>query len=202
MAEPILQVAAIMLSNALLYNAPLNTALPADTVPWGGSWGGAWARVGFTSAPLKMGYTYTSAEASIEESLAMVNRGKKDEGASFETVMAELNLNLLPLAWGGVTVETPQSTGVAAVETWTIGGSNVLTKSIWGFEGQWVKDDGSIFPVRFFIWRGTPTAGGELNWTKEKYVEGIPLKIGALADMNRTFGQRLMQARRVTSVAG
>lgn len=202
MAEPILQVANIILSNALLYAAPLNTALPADTVPFGGSWGGTWARVGFTSAPLKMGYAYTSAEASIEESLAMVNRGKKDEGASFETVMAELNLKLLPYAWGGITSEIAQSTGVAAVEVWDIGGSNVLQKLIWGFEGQWVKDDGSTYPVRFFIWRGTATAGGELNWTKEKYVEGIPLKIGALADMNRAVGQRLMQARRITTAAG
>mgnify|MGYP001009917533 CR=1 FL=1 len=52
MAEPILQVANIILSNALLYAAPLNTALPANTVAFGGSWGGAWSRIGFTSAPL------------------------------------------------------------------------------------------------------------------------------------------------------
>lgn len=202
MPEPILAVANLILSPATVYCAPLNTALPANTVAYGASWGGSWARVGFTSAPLKMGYSYTAAEAMIEESLAPVNRGKKEEGASLETVLAEMNLNLAPYAWEGTTVETPQSTGVAAAETWDVGGDNRLAKRIWGFEGQWTKDDGTSFPVRFFIWRGTAVSGGELTWTKEKYVEGIPLKIGALADMTRSSGQRLVRAIRVTSVAG
>ena len=202
MPQALMQGAALILSPATLYYAPLNTALPAKTLAYGSPWGGSWARVGLTGTPLRFAYTYDVVAAKVQEALADVNRAKTNEAAVLETTLAEINLSLFPLGLEGTFSLTPQSTGVPESENWSVGGSNKLTKRMWGFEGQWNADDGSTFPVRFFVYRATAQAGGELMFDRENFVAGTVLQLGALADMSRAVNDQLVSGYRVTTIAG
>lgn len=202
MPQALMQAAALILSPATLYYAPLGTALPAKTLAYGSPWGGSWARVGLTATPLRFAYSYDVVAAKVQEALADVNRAKSNESAVLETVMAEINLSLFTLSLGGVYTLTPQSTGVPESENWSVGGSNVLLKKMWGFEGAWNADDGSQFPVRFFVYRATAQAGGELMFDRENFVQGTTLQLGALADMSRATNDQLVTGYRVTSIPG
>jgi hypothetical protein len=196
-----IKVAELMIGNAILYTSPLATAKPADTVIAGGSWPVGWIRVGLTSAPLTVGYEFDTAAPDIQESLADVARAKVSEGATFETMMAQLNLSLLPLAWGGTNTVTAAGALQPPKEEYEVGGDRKLPPSQWGFEGEWVDTDGSVYPVRCFIWSGSATEGGELEFSKSDYTEGIPLKIGALGDLSKAKGKQLFMMQRITGVA-
>jgi hypothetical protein len=72
---------------------------------------------------------------------------------------------------------------------------------MYAFEGEWVDDAGVTWPIRCFIWRGTPTEGGELEFSKSDYTEGTPLKIGALGDLTKVKGKQLFKMQRIVAAA-
>jgi hypothetical protein len=191
-------VAELIIGPAKVYYAPIGTTLPADTVAVDGAWPVGWIRVGLTTAPLTVAYEFDTAAPDIQESLADVDRAKVSEGASFETMMGQMNLALLPLAWGGTNTVTPAGPAQPEKEEYTVGGERRLAKGMWAFEGEWVDDDDTVYPVRCFIWKGTPTEGGELEFSKSDYTEGTPLKIGALGDLSKAKGQQLFKMQRIT----
>lgn len=193
-------VAAITMTNALLYYAPLGTTLPADTLAAGGTWPVGWVRLGYTSAPLVFAYNYETKAPEIQEAMGAVKRKKISEEGTLETTMAELGFVSLPKIWGGSNVVTAPGVGQVGKETFKIGGASQMPVLMWGFEGEQEDDNGVVFPVRGFIWRGTGEEGGELEFSKEDWV-GIPLKVSALEDMSKPKGERLLQLVRVTAPA-
>jgi hypothetical protein len=195
-----LEVADIILSNAIVYQAPEGTALPADTVAAGADWAGDWERVGYTNEPLTMAYEYEIAEPDIQESMAPIKRLKISENASFETVLAELSADALTLAWEGAVTTTAPGALQPGKDTYNVGGKRDLTVRAWGFEGQYESALGNIHPIRLLIYRGTATEGGELEFSKSAYT-GIPLKIGALSEMDNAAGSQLFKIVKITAPA-
>lgn len=80
------------------------------------------------------------------------------------------------------------------------GGVSTLTKRAWGFEGKYVDEDGATFPIRLFIWKGTASMNGDLEFGKDDYA-GISLQIEALADRTKSLGQQLFKMQKVLEPA-
>jgi hypothetical protein len=197
---PAVDVAEITMSNAILYYAPLGTALPADSLAVGGVWPVGWQRIGLSSAPLTVAYSFETKAPEIQEAMGTVKSKKISEEATLETMMAQLNLTVLSNVWGGSTTLTPAGAGQPAKEQFKIGGAAQMPLRLWGFEGEQENDAGLVFPVRGFIYRGTGDEGGDLEYSKEDYT-GIPLKIIAHEDMTKPKGERLLTWYRITAPA-
>lgn len=193
-------VAAITMSNAVLYYAPLGTTLPADNLAVGAAWPVGWVRVGLTSSPLVFAYDYETKAPEIQEAMGAVKRKKVSEEGRLETTLAQLDFAILPQIWGGSNVVTAPGVGQVGKETFKIGGAGQMAVRMWGFEGEQEDDNGLVFPVRGFIYRGTGEEGGELEFNKEEY-SGTPFKVSALEDMSKPKGERLLQLVRITAPA-
>lgn len=190
----------IIVSPVTVYYGTLAATLPADTVAVGGAWPAGWTKVGFTKESLKAAYEYDSLDVMIQQSLAAVRRRKTKEDLRLETVLAELSADVVNLSWDGTVTQTAAGAGQPGKEELTVGGGAVLTERQWGFEGNYIDEDGALFPVRMFVWKGTATTGGALEWTKSDYV-GIPLKVSALADMAKAVGSRLFKLQKILEPA-
>jgi len=184
-----LQVSDIISSIATGYYAPLATTLPVETLAVGAAWPGGWVKFGYTSSPLKVAYKLDTLDYEIEESLMPVNRRLQGEEASFEVTLAELTADALALAMDGTKSSTAQ------YEKVTFGGKRVLTARMFGFEGNYIDEDGANFALRCFIYKGTAVAGGELEFSK-KAVVGVPFKVEALADLTRAVNDQAWNVTR------
>ena len=102
----------------------------------------------------------------------------------------------MALAWGGTVAQTAVGAGIMGKEDYSLGGVATIPEKAWGIEGSYVDEDGATFPIRIFIWKATAEAGGDLSFGKEDYT-GIPLKLGALQDMTKANGQRLLKLTKV-----
>jgi hypothetical protein len=197
---PAIEVADLMISPAKLYFSPEGTTLPADTVPYGGAWPTAWDGVGVTSSTLVVAYTYDTVDADYQEFLSPIDRAKSKEEAKFECTLGQIDLDIIQLTWSGTNINTPASTGVAGVQAWNVGGKSRLQKYQWGFEGLQIDSSGNELPVRGFIYRATPAAGGQLEFGKANWT-GTALSLMGLADPNRARGDQLFTIRRVIAPA-
>lgn len=195
-----LEVSDIILTNALVYCAPEGEALPADTIPAGTPWGGNWLRVGFTSAPTTLAYGFETASPDIQETMSDIKRIKTQEEASIETMLAEMSTDSFLLAWGGINTITVAGVGQPAKEEYSIGGSRFLPVQAWGIEGEYESAIGGVHPIRVFIYRGSSTEGGELEFSKSDYM-GVALKIGAMSDTTKIKGKQLLKITRITGPA-
>lgn len=193
-------VAAITMSNAKLFYAPVGTTLPADSLAVGAAWPVGWVVYGLTSAPLVVAYSYETKAPEIQEAMGAVKRKKVSEEATLETTMAQLDFAGLPSLWGGTNTVVASGVGQVGKETFKIGGAAQLPIRMWGFEAEQEDEEGNVFPVRGFIWKATSEEGGELEFSKEDWT-GIPLKLSALEDLSRTKGERLFQLVRVIEAA-
>ena len=184
----------IISSVATLYYSALATALPADTLAVGGAWPSGWLPVGYTKEPIKANYEYDVLDVMIQESLAPVRRRKTKENLTIETVLAELSPTLMNLQMEGVV--STQASGPGKEEI-TVGQTPVLTERQWGFEINYIDEDGANFPFRWFIWKATGSAGGEFEHGREDYI-GTPLTLAAVADMTKAAGARLAKVQKIT----
>jgi hypothetical protein len=183
----------IMVSNALMFRAPLGSTLPARTLAFNAAWPAGWDRVGFLKQALKTTYDYKVLEIMIEESLAPVDVRKTEEHIYLETVMADLRIPTLDTVWAASTDYSDPT-----VEVLTAGGNPEIPKFMYGFEGRYRNADGDELPLRLFIYRGATVAGGALEFTKMKDV-GTPFKIGGFGDLSRAVNDQLFQLYRVLS---
>ena len=192
----------IIVTPATIWQAPVGEPLPDETsIAAGAAWGGNWSSIGYTGGPLTVAYEFEVVDVMIEQSLAPVNRKKSSEALRLETTMAELTAAAAKLAFGGGTISTTVAgASQKAFEDLDLGGDADMDEYAWGFEGTYIDQDGAEQPVRFFIYRGTAQAGGELEFGRETQT-GIPLQIAALADMTQDQGSRLFKLQRVTAAA-
>lgn len=190
----------IVVTPAALWVGTLVAALPADTLAVGAAWPAGWTKVGFTKESVKLAYEFDDLEIEIQQSLGPVDSVRIKEGAKFETVLAELAADAIALGWDGTVTQTPAGVGQPGKEELPIGGTATLTKRQWGIEGSYRDEDGALFPIRVFIWKGVATAGGELEFAKADYT-GVPLQVKALADMTKAAGSRLFKLQKILEPA-
>lgn len=185
---------------ARILKAPVGTSAPADSVAAGGGWPAGWVEMGYTAAPLSVSYEFEEDERFIEQSLAPVDRVRTKEALTLETTLAELDLVQVGIAWAGLVTPTAAGVGQVGKEELDIGDDPVLPKYAWGFEGSYIDEDGATFPIRLFVWKATASAGGKLDFGKEKPGQ-TTLKVKALADMTKSAKYRLFKMQRVLEPA-
>lgn len=196
-----IDITKITLTKGKMYLADTGTAGPADTVAVGGAWPVGWSDVGALSAPLILAYEFEVVEADIQDALAPVQRHKKSEKGRAETVLAELDMDKLKLAWDAKTADTAAGASQPAKTTLTVGGKQRLTKKKVGIEGFWYdEDDDTTRPIRCYIHIATATVGGQLEFDKSKYV-GTALKMAALADTSQADEEQLWLIEEFTADA-
>jgi len=189
----------IFKSNAVLWVAPVGTALPnPNDIAAGADWGAAWDRVGFTAGPVTVAYDHTESEFTVEEILASVARMTTGEGLKVETTLAELTATYLQLGLEGAVATTAAASGVAGREDLVVGNAAHRTVRAFGIEGQYVDGSGNTLPLRFFIYRATCHINAALEFSKheDKYT-GIPIQILGLGDPDNSG--RLFAFQRVTA---
>ena len=190
----------IMISPARLLSAPLGTTLPADSLALEAAWPAGWLDVGYTAAPLSVEYTYEKTKKEIQESISLVGAKKSAESLKLETTLAEFTLDNIAHAWGGVVTETPAGAGQVGKEEISGGDNTSIDQRMYGFEGSWEDDEGTLWPIRFIIFKGGVEVGGKLEFGKAVQT-GIPLKIEAYADMTKSRGARLFKIVRILEEA-
>lgn len=183
----------IILTPVEVYHAPVGSTLPANTVAAGAAWPGAWTFAGSTAAPLKAIYEFDTVERKVQDAIGAIKRHKVDESFRIETVLSELTMAKLALAWDGT------SATAGNVEEYKIGGEVKLQERMWGFEGNYTNDAGATYPIRCFLWRATSISGGDLEFSNQDYV-GIALKVRSLHDLSKPKGERLFAMRRIVGV--
>jgi hypothetical protein len=193
-------VSDIILSPAKVYHAAVGATPPADTVAAGTAWGGGWTNIGFTEENVKLNYEFEEKESRPQQSLGPVRRWKTSEDLTIETKLAELYLDGINMGANGTVSQTAAGAGQPGKEELVVGGTNTLTERAWGFEGQYIDEDGATFPVRFIIWKATAKLGGEMELDKEE-ITGVPLEINALADLTKTAGQQLFKVIKILEPA-
>lgn len=192
----------IVAGPATLWWAPEGEAFPAESIAAGTDWGGNWTKVGFTKEPLTMNYEFETEGFEIEQSLAPLRRRKISHLLRFETVLAEYDLNLLSMMFEGVYSSTPAGVGQVGFEELDVGDESKLTPYAWGFEGEYVDEDGDTFPIRVFIYRGTIASSGEQEWAKSGTYVGVPITIEAMSDFTQaTRDERLFKVQKVLEPA-
>jgi len=192
-------VADIFKGPVAIWRAPVGETLPDEsTVAYGAAWGGNWATYGYTKTPTSFNPEYENADVMIQESLAAVDRFRTAEKITIETTLAELTGDNLEEVLEGtktVTAAAAAQVGMTEVES---GDEFILTKYAWGLEGLYQTDAGDQFPVRFFLYKGTVTIGGPLEFGKEDY-PGITCRIEGIADLAKDRGKRLFKFQKVTA---
>lgn len=194
-------VANILITPAIIYRAPVGTALPDETsVAYGADWGGAWINVGYTLEPLAMAIDEQTFELEVQQVVNPVIQRRTKQIVTFETTLAETTGVNLALALDGSNSDTAAGVGQKAFSEIKMGGSTTITQYAWGFEGVRPDADGNDQPVRVFLYKGTCVTGGQVQMAKGE-ATGIPIKITALPDTSKSIGQQLMVIHIVTDHA-
>jgi len=183
----------------ILYSS-VGTSTPADTVAYNGAWGASWTELGYTKQPLTINYEEEHVKHDIQEALAPVHAHISSKSLALETVLAEFTGDNLALALNGVNTETEAGAGQPAKDTVDFGNSNALTIRQWGFEGQYVDEDGDTFPIRIFVWKGVVLPNAELQFAKDDST-GIPIHIDAMMDLSQSSGEEFWQIVKITEEA-
>lgn len=192
-------VANIIKSNAILYVAPIGTALPAKTLAAGAAWPSGWERVGYTKDVLKLAYEGEEADIEVEEFLAPVARYKVKETATIETVLAEMAMDYLQYGMDGVVTDVAAGAGVPASEEIAVGNDAKKEQYMIGFEGIAYDASDNPQPLRLGLKKCTLKINGELEFSKKSDdYTGIPLQALGLAD---TTAGRLIWGHRITAPA-
>jgi hypothetical protein len=191
----------IMKSGAVLWYAPLGTALPAITTLGAGvAWASPWARVGFTSEPLKLLYEDERMDVEVDEQLAPLEDWRTKEMATLETVLAEVIADYIQLLTGGTVTTGAAGTGVAGYEQLDIGGFARVTQYAVGFEGIRYDANSNALPQRALIPIASFKLNGEMEYSKksDSYLK-LPIQIKGFGDPAN--GGRVIRWQRVTAPA-
>lgn len=183
----------LVLGGAILYYAPVDTALPLDTLALGTAWPAPWQRLGMTAEPIVIKYEDKIEMVKVDEFLAPVRAVRTEEELIMETSLGELTNQYLGIAWNN-----PFLTDVNDPVT-NIGGHTAISTWMWGIEGQYLNASNVLMPLRFYIYRGVPTTNGELEFAKKSTNPvAIPFKVQALANCS-AGGQLLARAEWVVT---
>lgn len=96
----------VIVGAATLYTAPANTALPADSVVYGGAWPAGWTDVGATEEGVSQIVGTDTSDINIEEQATPVSVMVTRRNVRVQVALAEDVLENIKLAWGGGTLTT------------------------------------------------------------------------------------------------
>lgn len=191
----------ILVGAATIWKAPVGEAFPDETtIDYGEAWGGNWTNMGYTTDGIKVGYTQETFEIEVDQLTNPVDEIITKETVMFETILAELTGANLATSFNGTLTTTAAGSGQRAFEQVEMGGSADTDKYAFGLEGFYKTANNETFPVRVFIYKGTPIINGQLNFMKNQ-IAGIPLQIKAYADTTKAVGKQTMVIQRVTGEA-
>ena len=191
----------IMKSGAVLWFAPLGTALPPiTTLGAGAAWPSPWARVGFTSEPLKLTYEDERMDVEVEEQLAAIEDWRTKETVTLETKLAEVVADYLQLLTGGTVTTVAAGSGTAGYEQLDIGGMARVTQYAVGIEGIRYDASSNALPQRCLVPIASFKKNGEIEYSKkgDGYAT-LPLQIKGFGDP--ASNGRVIRWQRVTAPA-
>lgn len=191
----------IMKSGAVLWYAALGTALPPITTLGAGvAWPSPWARVGFTSEPLKLLYEDERMDTIVDEHLAPLDDWRIAEMVTLETVLAEVIADYIQLLTGGTVTTAAAGAGVAGYEQLDIGGVARVTQYAVGIEGIRYDASNNALPQRALLPISAFKLNGEMEYSKrsDTYIQ-LPIQIKGFADPSNSG--RVIRWQRVTAPA-
>lgn len=186
----------------LLY-APKGTTLPDETtvdVNDFASWPSGWIHLGYTGDAPTFNYTYDVFEVPAEQSLSPIKRKKNSEALTISTNLLQFDGDHLALATGGTNTDTAAGASQKAYSRVVGGGDTSLDEYMFALEGQREDANGDLQPVRFFVYRATIRANGDIAFAKAA-ATAIPVQIEALNDDTKSAGSNLYEAHIVTAPA-
>ena len=188
---------------ATVYIAPYGETIPADTVTYGTDWGGNWIKLGLTQEAVTLGMTQETTDIGAQEALLSIDRFVSGGDAFVETVMSQMTGDVLQYLMGGGGTLTTTAAGADTYgkTEFVYGGKDHLVKYTVGIEGKQQDDDGTEWPVRFFLWRATLNFNGEMEFAKDRENgTGMPVRAQGHEDMTQTQGQRWFKFQNITAV--
>jgi hypothetical protein len=190
----------IIVSPAALWYSPLSTALPDETTVAAGAAWASWTSLGYTLAPVELGFDVETFELEVEQLANPIRRVRTKEVATIETMLAENSAANLKLALASSQSVTTVAAGASqhGFDTLKVGGEVLMPEYQFGFEAVVYDSSNRALIKRVFVYRGTAVMGGKLSYSK-KAAAGIPLKIIALADTAKAAGQQLIEVQYVTA---
>lgn len=180
--------------------APVGTALPADSVAFGGVWPTGWLDFGYTQAPLTLNYTFDELDIEVEQELAPLDRIRIKETVELSSVLAELTAKNVGVMMNGIVTLTDAGAKQVGKEEVEVGGDRNLNKYAFAFEGLYIDSTGNKFPRRFFLYRGTCRVDGEIASGKEANAN-LPFTIKGLVDTSKSSGKNLFKWQTVKAAA-
>lgn len=131
---PQIDTTKVLIGTVHLYVAPADTAMPADTVEYGGAWGASWRFPGATEEGVNFAFERDTNMHYVEEQPTPVAVTVGNSQFRVETALAEATLDNLKLAFGGGTLTT-QASGVGVIGKSTLALSDTLDELAVGLEG-------------------------------------------------------------------
>jgi hypothetical protein len=189
----------ILISYALIYRAPVGTALPSpDTIDYGEAWTAPWENLGYTNAPLTLNRSEEIFAVEVQQLSTPIKRRRTGEAVTAKTVFVEATPDVLELFFAGTTTLTAAGVAVREREDIEFGGQPVIDEYMWGFEGLYVDADGAEWPTRVFFYRATAAPDGDVALDR-KGVTGIPIMLTAIPDTSKATGKQLGMFQKVTA---
>ena len=199
---PSLLVTDIVRGAAKFYIAPYGEAIPADSVGFGEAWGGNWVGLGLTQEPLTLGAELETTPISAQEALLSIDEFISGGNMFVETVLSQLSGDILQyvMGGGGTKTDTAAGAGTYGKTEFVFGGEDHLVKYTVGVESKQNDDDGTQWPVRFFLWRCTIRGNGDMEFAKDRENgTGLPIHIQVHEDLTQTQGQRWFKYQNITA---
>lgn len=175
-------------------------AAPDETsVNYGADWSGNWTEVGVTNEALTFGVTTETVNAMVEQRLMPVKTRRSSLEVAFETALAEITATNVSLGLPGSVSTTAAASAQKGYEQFDFEGNDFsIDERSWGFEGEYVDDDGVSQPARVYVRKGNGFMNGDLEWSRASEGVGMPLRVVALDDCS---GSTPWHFQRVTAAA-
>jgi hypothetical protein len=188
----------ILIAPAVIYRAPVGTALPSPTtVDYGEAWAAPWENMGYTTTPLALNRAEEIFAVEVQQLSTPIKRRRTGETVTAKTTFVEMTPEVLALYFAGTVTEVAAGPAVRPHEDVEFGGLAVIDEYAWGFEGLYVDADGDEWPTRVFFYRGTAAPDGDVNMDR-KNATGVPLMITAIPDTTKDSGKQLGIVQKVT----
>jgi hypothetical protein len=123
----------VLVGHVQVYIAPVGTAAPATSVPYGTAWPVAWVATGYTEKGLTVTMDRKSNNIFVEEIPEPVQVTTDTNLPTLEIEFAEDTLQSMIWAYGGGTIVV---SGSGATQTATLNLAETLTEVAIGFEGS------------------------------------------------------------------
>lgn len=190
-------VADLLMSGARVLYANTGTSLPSETsVAFGASWS-SFTELGILGDELRVNYRPTFTGISPQNALGNVKAYRTNEMLTLESTLEDFTGPNLALLTGGTNTTTGAGVSQKPFYSVAFGGQPVVTTKLWGFEGFRADVNGTLQPVRFFIFAGSIRANGPMRFNKEQKLV-MPFLIEAYHDPTLTVGQQLGKIQIVT----